>query len=36
VGAHTNEILTEIEGWPEITVRLGDVDYQRPAILVKE
>jgi len=36
VGAHTNEILTAVEGWPMVEVQLGNEVFQRPAILVKE
>jgi antitoxin VapB len=35
VGAQKNEIITAIEGWPMIEVKLGNAVFQRPAILVK-
>lgn len=33
VGAHANEILTAILGWPSIEVRVGDAVVARPAML---
>jgi antitoxin VapB len=33
VGEHENEILTEIDGWPTISVDIHGEVYQRPAIL---
>ncbi len=36
VGEQTNEIITEIDGWPMLTIEAGPVVYKRPAILVKD
>jgi Xaa-Pro aminopeptidase len=33
VGEHSNEIITEIAGWPTIDVQVGDQIIKRPAIL---
>jgi antitoxin VapB len=33
VGAAQNEVLTHIEGWPEILVQAGEQTFPRPAIL---
>lgn len=33
VGGHFNEIITEMDGWPSIEVRVGDLVIKRPAIL---
>jgi len=32
-GAASNEVPTEIEGWPMLPVRVGDAEYARPATL---
>ena len=34
VGAHENDIITEIEGWPTIEVEVYGKTYHRPTILV--
>ncbi len=33
VGEHSNEIITEMPGWPVIDVQVGDQVVKRPAIL---
>ena len=33
VGEHSNEIITEIAGWPTINIKIGDQVIKRPSIL---
>jgi len=35
VGEQSNEIMTEMAGWPTIDVQIGDQIIRRPAILEK-
>jgi Xaa-Pro aminopeptidase len=36
VGKQTNEILTEMAGWPTLEIQIGNQEIKRPAILVQE